>query len=121
MVLIVDDQPFFRQIIKETLVSAFPAITAAEAWDGGTAMDRAEEFHPDIIFMDIVLPDQNGLVLTRKIKAAYPDVKVIVLTSHGAQEHREAARECGADHFLAKSSVSPKDVEDVVRSAVHTQ
>lgn len=121
IVLLVDDQPLFRQMIKDTLVSAFPAITVAEAGDGRTAMDWIGASRPDFIFMDIVLPDKNGLVLTREIKAAYPEVRIVILTNHDSQEHREAAREYGANHFLAKALVSPKDVEDLVRDAGSAQ
>ena len=121
IVLIVDDLALFRQMIKDTLLSAFPDVTVTEAGNSRTAMDRIDASCPDIVFMDIVLPDENGLILTRKIKAACPAAKVIVLTNHDTEEHREAAREYGVDHFLAKSSVSPKDIEDVVRGAGPTQ
>jgi DNA-binding NarL/FixJ family response regulator len=54
--------------------------------------------------MDIRLPGENGLDLTKKIKMIYPDVTVVILTTYDFPEYRQAARQCKADHFVSKDS-----------------
>ena len=102
--LIVEDNPTFRQMLKEILYSRFPTMDIAEEPDGSELFSKIETFHPSIIFMDIRLPGENGLVLTQKIKMNYPDVTVIILTSYDLPEYRQAARQNKADHFVTKDS-----------------
>src|SRR5207247_6306587 len=59
----------------------------------------------DIVLMDIVMPRMDGLEATRRIKAAQPETKVIILTVYDEEPYREAARESGADAFLLKETV----------------
>jgi YesN/AraC family two-component response regulator len=87
-----------------------------EAEDGEEAMQKISPYPPDLIFMDIKLPGENGLELTRKIKAKYPDVIVIVLTSYDTLEYREAAAHAKADHFLSKGSSSKEGILALVES-----
>ena len=73
---------------------------------------------PDLIFMDIKLPGENGLDLTAKIKAKYPEVIVIVLTSYDTPEYREAAVKAKANHFLAKGTASTEGILTLVESTL---
>ncbi len=73
-------------------------------------MKEVSAFDPDLIFMDIKLPGENGLELTRKIRAFNSKAKIIILTSHDLPEYRDAARVGGADHFLTKSSSKANDI-----------
>jgi len=61
--------------------------------------------------MDIQLPGENGLELTRKIKADYPDIIIIILTSHDSPEYREAATRCGANYFFLKGSIATDELD----------
>jgi DNA-binding NarL/FixJ family response regulator len=81
-----------------------------EAENGEETMKQVGANPPDLIFMDIKLPGENGLELTGKIKAKYPDVTVIVLTSYDSPEYREAAARVKADHFLSKGSSSKEAI-----------
>jgi DNA-binding NarL/FixJ family response regulator len=54
--------------------------------------------------MDLRLPGENGLELTKKIKAQYPGIIIVILTNYDLPEYREAAYQCGADHFVSKDS-----------------
>ena len=111
--LLVEDNVAFRESLRETLHSRFPAIGVAEAGDGEEALREIEACVPDLIFMDIKLPGENGLSLTKRIKTAHPDVVVVILTSYDLPEYREAAFQYHANHFIAKTSVSTKIVEVV--------
>ena len=115
-ILVVEDSAIFRTLLKETLQSRFPSTEIIEATDGKEAMKEITTHLPDLIFMDIRLPGENGLDLTAKIKAKYPDVIVIVLTSYDTPEYREAAVKAKADHFLAKGSSSREGILTLVES-----
>jgi DNA-binding NarL/FixJ family response regulator len=102
--LIVEDNATFRQMLKEILYARFPTMTIEEEPDGCDLFPKIDTFHPRIVFMDIRLPGENGLELTRKIKMNYPDITVVILTSYDLPEYRQAARQSKADHFVTKDS-----------------
>jgi DNA-binding NarL/FixJ family response regulator len=108
--LIVEDNDSFRQALRSLLSSRYPSMTFKEARDGREALNALSAFEPDVIFMDIKLPGENGLELTRKIRASNSEAKIIVLTSHDLPEYREAARAGGADHFLTKASSKANEI-----------
>lgn len=116
--LIVEDSAFFRQLLKETLRSRFPSMDIAEAEDGNDALQKVESLRPHLIFVDIKLPGENGLELTKKIKVRYPDISIIILTSYDLPEYREAAREYRADHFLSKGGSTKEDILTLVQSII---
>jgi DNA-binding NarL/FixJ family response regulator len=102
--LIVEDNVTFRQMLKDSLCSRFPTMEFEEESDGRDLFNKIDSFHPEIVFMDIRLPGENGLELTKKIKKNYPNITVIILTSYDLPEYREAARESMADYFIPKGS-----------------
>jgi len=114
--LIVEDSTFFRQLLKETLLSKFPSMDILEAESAEEAMKDIEASHPDLAFIDIKLPGENGLELTKKIKGKYPNIIVIILTSYDLPEYREAANQYKADYFLSKGSTSKEDILKLVES-----
>ncbi len=102
--LVVEDNTYFLQFLKETLHSRLPSVEILEATNGQEALVKMEAFSPDTIFTDLRLPGENGLELTRKIKAQSPDTIVVIITNYDFPEYREAALQSGADHFLSKDS-----------------
>ena len=102
--LIVEDSSTFRQMLKEILQSRFPAMEIEEEPDGSELFSKLDAFHPDIVFMDVRLPGENGIELTKKIKTDYPDIIVVILTSYDLPEYRQAALQSKADHFVTKDS-----------------
>jgi DNA-binding NarL/FixJ family response regulator len=118
-VLIVEDSPIFRKLLKETLHSRFPSMEISEAENGKEALQKVNALPPDLIFMDIKLPGENGLELTARIKAKYPNVTVIILTSYDTQEYREAATQAKADHFLSKGSSTREGILTLVKSILN--
>jgi DNA-binding NarL/FixJ family response regulator len=114
--LIVEDNDTFRQSLKATLGTEFPLMVIDEAAEGSEAMQKITTLRPNLIFMDIKLPGENGLDLTKKIKAADPNILIIILTSYDLPEYREAAQQYGADHFISKGSSSREEILELVRS-----
>ena len=112
--LIVDDNPIVRETTRCYLESKFPVLEVKEAIDGKDAFSQMREHLPDVILMDIRLPGENGLELTRKIKDLYPEVVVIIFTSYDLPEYRKAAFENGAEYFLSKSSLPKKKLSAVI-------
>jgi DNA-binding NarL/FixJ family response regulator len=88
----------------------------SEAENAEEALEEVKAFCPDLIFMDIKLPGENGLQLTAKIKAQCPDITVIILTSYDTQEYREAAIEAKANYFLSKGSSTREGILTLVTS-----
>jgi len=113
--LIVEDNATFRQSFKEVLCTRFPFMLVEEAEDGDEALQKIDALGPDIIFMDIKLPGENGLQVTQKVKTKYPEIAIIILTYYDSPEHREAAVQCGANYFLPKGT-STEEVVELVQS-----
>lgn len=115
-ILIVEDSAIFRKLLKETLHSRFPSVELFEAADGWEALQRIEASVPDLIFMDIKLPGESGLDLTKKIKNQYPQIIIIILTAYDVPEYREAAVQAKGNYFLSKGSASKENILELVDS-----
>jgi NarL family two-component system response regulator LiaR len=103
-VLIVDDQPHARKSLK-ALLSTWPRVGEMyEAGDGREAVRLVEEIQPDMVLIDVRMPELDGLKATAQIKAARPGVKVIVLSMY--IEYRDEALAVGADAFVAKGDAA---------------
>jgi DNA-binding NarL/FixJ family response regulator len=89
-----------------------------EAATGKEVHQKIEHFLPDLIFMDIKLPDGSGLQLTQEIKSTYPKIKIIILTNYNLPEYRDAALKHGANYFLCKSSSSSEEITKFVEHIV---
>lgn len=114
-VLIVEDSTLFRQLFRETLLNRFPPIEIHEAANGEEALRKVEMLRPNLIFMDIRLPGENGLELTQKIKNRYPNIIVIILTGYDLPEYREASSQY-ADYFFSKDSSTTENIFTLVGS-----
>ena len=102
--LIIEDSQIFRRTLRGALCSRFPHMVVDEAADGPEARQKIDAFQPNLIFMDIRLPGENGLELTKKIKKDYPKMIIIILTNYDIPEYRQAAYEYGANYFLTKDA-----------------
>ena len=101
-VLIVDDQLRARQSLRALLATVSEIESVAEAANGSQAVRLVRESPPDVVIMDVRMPELDGLKATRQIQASAPHVRVIVLTLY--QEYRHAALEAGAAAFLIKGA-----------------
>jgi DNA-binding NarL/FixJ family response regulator len=113
--LIVEDNRLNRDTLRGLFARHFSWMIVEVASDGREAMQKVDSFRPDFILMDIRLPDESGLELTKKIKLTNSDVKVLILTGHHYPEYKEMAARCGADGFLVKGG-SSKEILAVVES-----
>jgi DNA-binding NarL/FixJ family response regulator len=114
--LIVEDNTSFRQYFKENLQTRFPSLVIEEVGDGNDVLQKIEAFYPALIFMDIRLPGENGLQLTRKIKKNHSNIKIIILTNYDLPEYREAAFQYGANSFMTKDSLNWEEIEALIKS-----
>ena len=116
--LIVEDNTGFRDTLKNLLRSRFPHMVFEETAGGEEVLQKVNAFLPNFVFMDIKLPGENGLKLTKKIKCVYPSAIVIILTAHDLPEYRQAAKEIGANHFFSKDSSSAEEIWAVMESSL---
>ena len=114
-VLVVEDSTLFRQLFKETLHDRFPSVEIHEAVNGEEALRKIETLRPNLVFMDIRLPGENGLELTQKVKIHYPDIIVIILTGYDLPEYRQASSQY-ADYFFSKDSSTAESIFTLVES-----
>jgi len=115
-ILIVEDSNFFRKLLKETLLTKYPKMEISEAPSAEEALEKVNEFTPDMIFVDIRLPGESGLDFTREMKRTYPNIPIVILTSYDLPEYREAAKKYQADHFLSKGTTTKEDILNMVKS-----
>lgn len=114
--MIVDDQT----LLKESLLFILGQDSSIEAYDGGAngydALEKCETIKPDIILMDIRMPEMNGITATQKIKDKYPNIKVIILTTFEDDESIKEAIRSGADGYIVKD-IKPEALLLAVKSA----
>jgi DNA-binding NarL/FixJ family response regulator len=103
-VLLVDDHAMVRRGMRDFLELHDDIEVVGEAADGSEAVERAEELQPDIVVMDLMMPNLDGIEATARIKAAHPDLEVIALTSFIEEARVVAAIEAGASGFLLKDA-----------------
>ncbi|MDH7486381.1 MAG: response regulator transcription factor [Anaerolineae bacterium] len=101
-ILIVDDHDAVRTSLRDWFGTVFPDCTLAEASSGEEAVELALARPPDVILMDIGLPQMNGIEAARRIKAAAPQVQVVMLTIHEAPEYQADAAAAGVTAYVLK-------------------
>jgi DNA-binding NarL/FixJ family response regulator len=101
-VLVVDDHPAFRKALSSALSLIEDIEVAGEAAGGEDACIEASELRPDVVLMDLSMPDISGIEAMQKIHASMPDLPVVILTAHADEGVERAARGAGASGFVAK-------------------
>lgn len=118
--LIVDDHPLFRQGLVDVLETDPDLQVVAQAADGDVAVAHALAHRPDVILMDISLPNANGLQVTRRIVNALPETKVVVLTAYDETEQIYHAIAAGAVAYCTKD-IPPDGLLATIRAVVEGQ
>ena len=117
-ILIIDDNTPFRHSLRKALEGRFPQIAIEEASHGLEGLNKIDDYLPHLVFMDIHLPDMNGLHLARKIKDGNSDTCLVVFTAYDLPEYRTAVIESGADHIAPKDSWSGDKTFELVESVL---
>lgn len=117
-VLIVDDHAMVRQGIAAFIELQDDVELVGEAANGREAIARVEETKPDVVLMDLVMPEMDGVTATREIKAHHPEVKVLALTSFVTDAQITPALQAGASGYLLKDIVAD-DLMNAIRAAQH--
>ena len=99
--LVVDDSVFARKNVAK-MVESFGGEIAGEAGDGCTAITEYDRVHPDMVLMDITMPQMEGIEASERIVRAHPDARIVMVSSVGYQENIVAALQKGARHFVQK-------------------
>jgi NarL family two-component system response regulator LiaR len=115
-VMIVDDHGMVRRGLATILKVRSDMQLVGEAGNGQEALDRCEEAQPDVILMDLVMPEMSGPEATRAIRERCPNVQVIALTSFQERELVREALQAGAISYLLKN-VSAEDLAAAIREA----
>lgn len=114
-VLVVDDHPMWRDGVRADLEGSGKAEVVAEAADGGEAIDVARKVMPEVILMDLQLPQVSGVDATRAIIEESPHIKILVLSASAEEADVLEAVKAGASGYLLKSSRSADIVDAVLR------
>ena len=101
--MIVEDNEEMRMLIRSLLEDL--AETIDECADGGEAVSAYARFQPDWVLMDIKMKVMDGIVATRRIKASYPDARIVMVTDYDDKQLREAARKAGALAYVLKDDL----------------
>jgi two-component system, NarL family, response regulator DegU len=101
-IVIIDDHQLFREGVKRILEFEKTFQVVAEGDDGCEALRLVEEFQPNVVIMDINMPQKNGIEATRELVEKYPDTKIIILSIHDDENYVTHALQTGAQGYLLK-------------------
>ncbi|AQA06045.1 DNA-binding response regulator [Mycobacterium sp. MS1601] len=107
-VLVVDDEPVLAEMVAMTL--RYEGWQVTTAGDGATAIKSARNDRPDIVVLDVMLPDMSGLTVLERLRSSKPDLPVILLTANDSVEDRIAGLSAGSDDYVTK----PFSLEELV-------
>lgn len=113
-ILLVDDHLLFRKGLAQLLDSQADFQVVGEAINGLEAVAQTRSLQPDLVLMDINMPNSDGFEATRQIKAKMPDVRIVMLTVSEDADDLKAAVQCGADGYLLKN-LSPETLFQQLR------
>ena len=110
-ILIVDDHPFFREGLKSLLVRHSGYRVVGEAGNGYEALEKAKELKPDLVIMDISLPDGSGIDVAQEIRELLSGTKIVILSMHLKIDYIVKAFRSGAIGYITKDSATEKLLE----------
>jgi len=109
-ILLVEDDQFLLELYAAKLKSAGFAVEIAQ--NGERALEQMEKFRPDLVLLDVVIPEPDGLAVLKSIRGnfATKNLKVIILTNLGQQEEIERGLNLGANDYLIKAHLTPSEI-----------
>ncbi len=115
-ILLVDDQIILAEGIKSVLETCAEFNVCGMARDGAEAVEMADKFRPDVVLMDIRMPNMNGVVATKRIKEIDPNIKIIILTTFDDSDYILSAINNGASGYLLKD-IGSTALIDAIKNA----
>ena len=119
-ILLVDDHKIVRTGLRSLIDNQSGMMVVAEADDGRSAMQLIRELRPDVVIMDVAMPDLNGMEATRQLVADYPEVRVIALSMHSDRRFVTGMLEAGAAGYLLKDCAF-EELTSAIRAVVRKQ
>jgi len=110
-VLIVDDHPLFREGLKSIIAGDRHFSVEGEAGDARNGYAMAQKIRPDVVLVDISLPDESGMQLTRRIRKALPSTRVMIISMHSKIDYIVEAFQAGATGYVVKDSAASRLVQ----------
>ncbi len=110
-VMIVDDHPLLREGLKAIVNQTDQFSVTAEAGSGTEALNRALDLRPDIVLMDISMPDMNGIQIMRELREKLPGTRFIIISMHSEADYIVEAFRAGADGYMIKESATEQLVQ----------
>lgn len=116
-VVVVEDHPLFRQGLEKALGMVEDIALVGHAENGGDGLKQADALSPDVVLLDVNLPDQNGHQVARKLTASRPDIAVVMLTAYHDIHQELFAMRSGASAYCPKD-INPDELVAVIRDVV---
>jgi DNA-binding NarL/FixJ family response regulator len=117
-VLLVDDNPRYRQQLARLIGKTYAGARLFEADDVAEALRLAQQVHPQLAFVDVVLRDEDGIQCVRRLKASVPATRLILISAYPDREFRRLGLNAGAVAFLDKKDLDAATVRQVVEDAL---
>lgn len=114
--LIVEDQDTMRRTLRRFLRRSYPDWALFEAADGASALAACAEHRPDVVLMDIMLPDADGIALTVQVKSILPETKVIFVSYLGGETHMARALAAGGSAYVMKDRLFSDLIPAITRA-----
>ncbi len=118
-ILLVDDHPVVRQGLKTLLEGRSGWEVIGEASDGAEAVEKAKDLHPDVMVLDVTMPNMNGLEACRMLRRQAPQLEILFVTQHDSPQMMREALEAGARGYVVKSNAARDLLEAVEAVSQH--
>ena len=117
-IVIADDENSIRRLVRMAIAGADGLTLVGEACDGSEVLKLAEDLRPDVVLLDLNMPNLDGIGAAKQLREVHPSGRVVVLTAYDDESMRLEAFDCGVQCYLVKGNVSVAEVIAVIREVV---